>query len=407
VSRRDESDDDGIHGGDGDDALVDHCLQQILGDRRPPDLATRVAMATERERAAAAAAVDAATEPRPVAPAKWLLAAAAAAVVVLGCAWAFFTAAAVPSPSVQEQAYLLLDRFHAAMPRDPAQLRDADCRADVESAAIPVIRSIVALHATDPTETVFGTRAVEFEIYGVVLGDAELRGGLQRRADHGDVVATAALRIADAILGDEAVRRRLLADLAPTLVATGDVGPSLVRCLAIADLSAAELEAVAGAIDEPQLERALRQAVELAARSPRRWLGQQLELFGRLVDDRLFSSAELAGRPVLVCFWASWCRPSVDMRERLRELQRRHPEVAVVGVSCDHDSVALRRALAAAGDDGWIHFHDAARPGWHEFAVRCDIGLLPTVLVLDRAGIVRGVEVGLADTKAIERALRR
>ena len=407
MNRADETPDPDRRGSEADDALVDLCLQQLLGDRRPPDLATRIATATDRERAAAAAVVDAAVCRRPALPTKWLAAAAAALLLAVAGGWVLFAAIAASPLSVQEQAYLLIDRFHAAMPRDPAQLRDADCRADVASAAIPVIRGIVALHAAEPGEVVFGVRAIEFEIYGVLLGDAELRAGLQQRAGQGSLAAAAALRIVEAVLAGRGQRDLLLAELAPSLAATGDAGPSLVRCLAIADLSAAELELLAGAIDAPQLERALRDAVELAARSPRRWLGQPLELFGRLVDDRLFSTAELAGRPVVVCFWASWCRPSVELRDRVRELQHRYPEVAVVGVSCDHDAVALRRALAAAGDDGWIHFHDAARPGWHEFAARCDIGLVPTVMVLDRGGIVRGVAIGAGDVAAIERALRR
>jgi hypothetical protein len=405
VSHADETPDHDRDGSEVDDALVDLCLQQLLGDRRPPDLATRIATATDRERAAAA--VDAAVCRPTGRPTRWLVAAAAAVLLVVVGGWALAVAGPASPLSVQEQAYLLIDRFHAAMPRDPAQLRDADCRAEVAAAAIPVIRGIVALHAAEPGEVVFGVRAIEFEIYGVLLGDAELRAGLQQRAGDGSVAAAAALRIVDAVLAGGGQRDALLAELAPALAAAGDAAPSLVRCLAIADLSAAELELLTAAIESPQLERALRDAVELAARSPRRWLGQPLELFGRLVDDRLFSTAELVGRPVVVCFWASWCRPSVELRERVRALQHRYPEVAVVGVSCDHDAVALRRVLAADGDDGWIHFHDAARPGWHEFAARCDIGLVPTVMVLDRAGIVRGVAIGAGDAAAIERALRR
>lgn len=398
--------DDAAHEHDAEDLAVDHLLQQELGGHRPRDFAARIATATDDERRAAAAKVDAANqlvEANPLVEASkrrrapWL-AAAAALVIATGAWFALHGATAAPTPATMAtRGQALLDAFHAAMPRSPVELRDAHRRTAAAERALPVIRDLLALHAADPHDTLVGERSIEFEIYALELGDGAMHAALQARAERGDVDAAAALQIAALATADASARDDALARVVATLPHTKNQS-SLVRSLETADLSVFEAERVAEALVDPVHQALLRRSAALAAESPRRLLGQPLEVVGRRVDDRAFSSASLKGRVVVVCFWATWCRPSHEAMATLRALRERHPELEVVAVSCDHDPKALRGELAERGDGGFVHLFDRSRPGWHELANAFGVRMLPTLLWLDRRGIVR--EIGGAEDAA-------
>jgi hypothetical protein len=108
---------------------------------------------------------------------------------------------------------------------------------------------------------------------------------------------------------------------------------------------------------------------------------------------------------VLVCFWASWCKPSLAALDRVRSVAARHPELAVVTVSCDDEAGALRAAMAEHGDPRWIQFFDRNRPGWHQFATEHGVRVVPFAMLLDRAGIVREVDCDRDLEGAVQRAL--
>lgn len=388
---------------DAEDLVVDHLLQQELGQRHPPDLASRIAGAGLAERLAAATRADAAAHLAAERPhRRWPWLAAAALAIAAGTAWCWTTPATPPTPPAPPTAALhgqaLLDAFHAAMPRSPSELRDAHRRAAAAERALPVIRALLAMHAADANETLIGTRAIEFEIYATELGDPLVHASLQARAERGDADAETALRIvALATAEDDATRTAALAHVVATMPNARNVA-SLVRGLETAELSKAEAERVAPTIDDPLLRSLLLRSAELAAASPRRLLGQPLEIVGHRVDDRAFSSAAWKGRVVVVCFWATWCRPSQDAMVALQALRDRHPELEVIAVSCDHDPKALRGHLAEHGDGGFVHLFDRSRPGWHELATAYGVRVLPTMLWLDRRGLVR--DVGTADELA-------
>ena len=397
---------------DAEDLAVDHLLQQELGQRRPPDLASRIAGAGLDDRLAAAARVDAAAQLAGERPhRRWPWLAAAALAIAAGTAWWRTAAATPPTPSAPPTAaqhgQALLDAFHAAMPRSPTELRDAHRRAAAAERALPVIRDLLAMHAADANETLIGARAIEFEIYAAELGDARVRAALQARADRGDADADAALRIvALATADDDAARSAALVHVVTALPGTRNVA-SLVRGLETAELSPAEAERVAPTITDPLQRALLLRSASLAAASPRRLLGQPLEVVGHRVDDRAFSSAAWKGRVVVVCFWATWCRPSHDAMAALQALRDRYAELEVIAVSCDHDPKALRGHLAEHGDGGFVHLFDRSHPGWHELATACGVRVLPTMLWLDRRGLVREVGTGDDLAAAAQRQLGR
>lgn len=392
------------------DLWVDHLLQQALGDEAPPDLAARVAAAPAERLAAAAAAVDAAERERRAEQAaaprqrfgSWWLVAATLGLVAVGAWFAF--GRTPPSAEVRYQA--LLDEFHGVMPRNPALLRVASWRERSAARAIPVIRAILGFDTSDAGRHLLGGRTMEFEVFGAVLGDAEMVASLRRRAAAGDGAADGQLAIVDATLAEGEPRDRAIQRLVDCLRQRPANVANLLWCLTVTELTPAEAERLAQVIDAPELRRYV---FELADRAGgvSAWLDAPIDLFGRLADDRLFSTSELRGRVVLVYFWATWCAPCARMIERVRQLHAQHPELAIVGVSCDHDPAALRRHLAANPGDDWVQFFDATRPGWHEFALRHRVQSIPFAVVLDRDGIVREVDAESFLEDAVARLLKK
>jgi thiol-disulfide isomerase/thioredoxin len=110
----------------------------------------------------------------------------------------------------------------------------------------------------------------------------------------------------------------------------------------------------------------------------------------------------LRGRVVVIDFWATWCAPCAAALPALDALARRHPEVVVVAASIDDDPAAADRFVAAhlpapaltlARDPGGRVMNGLGAPG------------MPTLVVVDREGVVRRVTAGW-DAEH-ERALER
>ena len=53
------------------------------------------------------------------------------------------------------------------------------------------------------------------------------------------------------------------------------------------------------------------------------------------LDGSSFNSAPILGKPVVLNFWAPWCAPCRREMPSLEQLQRRHPELTVLGVEAD------------------------------------------------------------------------
>lgn len=78
------------------------------------------------------------------------------------------------------------------------------------------------------------------------------------------------------------------------------------------------------------------------------------------LDGEALSSEDLAGRPYLVNFWASWCIPAcVDEHSVLAAAHEDHgDELTIVGVLYQDDPDDARAFLARYGDAGYPHVID-------------------------------------------------
>lgn len=110
------------------------------------------------------------------------------------------------------------------------------------------------------------------------------------------------------------------------------------------------------------------------------------------LDGGTLSSDELAGRPYVVNFWASWCIPAcVDEHPVLGGVHATlGDEVVLVGVLYNDAPADAEAFLARYGDAGYDHLLD------ENGALAIDFGVTgpPETFFVDAAGIVRAKQFG-------------
>ena len=110
------------------------------------------------------------------------------------------------------------------------------------------------------------------------------------------------------------------------------------------------------------------------------------------LDGETVSSADLAGRPYVVNFWASYCIPAcVDEHPVLGATHDRYgDEVAIVGVLYSDDPVDAEGFLRRYGDAGYPQLVDPDGRLAIEFGVTGP----PESYFVDAEGILRGKQFG-------------
>ena len=122
-------------------------------------------------------------------------------------------------------------------------------------------------------------------------------------------------------------------------------------------------------------------------------VGKPMPAFaGTTLDGGQFSSADLAGRPAIVNFWASYCIPScVDEHPVLLHLaERRGGELHMVGVLVNDTTDGARGFLARYGQVNWPTILNA------DGGISIDYGVTgpPETFFVDARGIVVARHVG-------------
>ncbi len=115
----------------------------------------------------------------------------------------------------------------------------------------------------------------------------------------------------------------------------------------------------------------------------------------RTLDGATLSSSDLAGRPYVANFWASWCIPGcVDEHPVLAAAHERFgDELTVVGFLFDDRPADATAFLDRYGDAGYEHVID------ERGAISIDFGVIgpPETFFVDADGIVRAKQIGPLD----------
>ena len=130
--------------------------------------------------------------------------------------------------------------------------------------------------------------------------------------------------------------------------------------------------------------------------------GHPMEINGTLLNGKPFDQKTLAGKVVLVDFWATWCGPCVaEIPNVLEQYEKYHKDgFEVVGISLDQEREALEKFVAEQKVPWPILFEEPKGDGWqHPLATFYGISGIPTVVLIGRDGNVitldaRGEKLG-------------
>jgi thiol-disulfide isomerase/thioredoxin len=108
------------------------------------------------------------------------------------------------------------------------------------------------------------------------------------------------------------------------------------------------------------------------------------------LDGRAVAPEDLAGKAVLVEFWATWCPPCRGTLAWLGELQRKHPkDLVVLAAAIESDEADVRRIRDELKTP--LRFGMASPEMARAFG---DLSAVPTLFVFDRQGRSRGTFFG-------------
>jgi thiol-disulfide isomerase/thioredoxin len=116
---------------------------------------------------------------------------------------------------------------------------------------------------------------------------------------------------------------------------------------------------------------------------------------GAAEHDRISLEA-LRGHPVLLDFWASWCGPCRASVPILNRVVSRHRDAGLVAVGINAEPNLSPARLAAAHHALGASFPTLQDLGW-ELQASYRVESLPTLVLIDREGIVTDVHVGVPD----------
>ncbi len=114
--------------------------------------------------------------------------------------------------------------------------------------------------------------------------------------------------------------------------------------------------------------------------------------------------ASLAGQPVLLDFWASWCGPCRISIPVINRVAARHRDAGLRTYGINIESNRPATFVASAHRSFRATFPSLLDPDW-QIQTAFRVESIPTVVLLDREGTVRYASVGMPDEPDLDRRI--
>jgi thiol-disulfide isomerase/thioredoxin len=118
-------------------------------------------------------------------------------------------------------------------------------------------------------------------------------------------------------------------------------------------------------------------------------LGKPVDIKFTAVDGREVDVTKMAGKVVLIDFWATWCGPCVaEIPNVKKSYEKLHDKgFEIVGISFDSDKDKLK-GFVEEKEMPWPQYFDGA--GWgNKFGKQYGINGIPTMWLVDKKGVLR------------------
>lgn len=122
-----------------------------------------------------------------------------------------------------------------------------------------------------------------------------------------------------------------------------------------------------------------------------------------LAGERV-SLASYAGRPLLVDFWATWCKPCVKVMPELDKIATEFAPkgLAVVGIATDEEGASKVKPFLAKHRFGYTFLLDSKEdPAWKAFRVK----VMPTLMLIDAEGQIVAQWTGKVNSDDVRGAI--
>jgi thiol-disulfide isomerase/thioredoxin len=133
------------------------------------------------------------------------------------------------------------------------------------------------------------------------------------------------------------------------------------------------------------------------------------------INGAIVLSEFFKGKYVLLDFWATWCVPCREGNPHLIKLFAKHKSknFAIISIADDRDTVAWKKAIEKDGTGLWTHVLRGANPTLKYNGVadpndlndKFGVEVLPTMLLLDKTGLIIGRYKGSEEIIELEKKL--